>query len=824
VQSRKKARVGPVQSGASTARTSSDPLNLPDAIGPRKRFWFRVTAISSPVIFLLTLEAALRLAHWGYPTSFFLRKQQGGQTVLVDNPKFGWRFFPREVARTPEPFSIPAKKPASSVRIFLFGESAAMGDPDPSYGFGRQLERILQARHPGQAIEVINVAMTAINSHVIREIAKNCAPLQGDYWLIFAGNNEVVGPFGAGTVFGRQAPPLRVVRFNLAFRKTRVGQLLAWLARDSREPKTWRGMELFLGQQVARGDARLRQVYQSFEHNLNDIAEIGRHSGAQVLFSTVPVNLRTSPPFASMHRHGLTEAELQDWNQSFAAGQQARAEGRFTEALTAYARATRIDTDYAELAFVRAQAEAALGQSSAAEKDFSLARDLDGLRFRADSQINRSVREVAAHYQAPLVDAETDFAQSPQAAVLDEHFYDHVHLNFAGSYRMASLFATAIEKNWPGTPASSGDRLSRGETARRLAFTDFDQHRVGEEMRARLQQPPFSSQSNFQQRDQQWREALAHFHPDTNALVSVYRSAVGLSSNDWILRANFARVLEFGGDRAGASTQWTSVSQLLPDSARPWFNLGRLADSMGDRPKAEALLRRALEREPGSVEIITELGVLLAEQGETNQAMQQYRAALRLQPGFSAARVNLGVLFAQSGDAAGAKIEYQQTLKRDAENVDARINLANLLSKEGQDAAARALYEEALKLPAGNPMAQFKLGRWLMANNRAAEAIPHFEAMVQARPDQAEAHYELGHALAQTGNNAAALDQFAEAVRLDPALVEAHLNYGVALAKAQRYAEAAAEFRETLRLAPDHRLAARMLENATRAMNRVPAP
>ena len=44
--------------------------------------------------------------------------------------------------------------------------------------------------------------------------------------MIYMGNNEVVGPFGAGTVFGPQAPPLPLIRGSLALKSTRTGQLL----------------------------------------------------------------------------------------------------------------------------------------------------------------------------------------------------------------------------------------------------------------------------------------------------------------------------------------------------------------------------------------------------------------------------------------------------------------------------------------------------------------------------------------------------------------------------------------------------------------------
>jgi hypothetical protein len=191
--------------GKPGARTPEIQRPAEVLISPAKRWWFRLLIVVGPLLLLVVLELGLRLAGCGYPTAFFLNYRQGDRPMLTDNPKFGWRFFPSEVARAPWPLFLAARKPPGTVRIFVLGESAAMGDPEPSYGFARQLGQILQARHPDQTIEIVNAAMTAINSHVIREIARDCGPREGDFWLVFAGNNEVIGSYGAGTEFGRQA-------------------------------------------------------------------------------------------------------------------------------------------------------------------------------------------------------------------------------------------------------------------------------------------------------------------------------------------------------------------------------------------------------------------------------------------------------------------------------------------------------------------------------------------------------------------------------------------------------------------------------------------
>jgi len=792
-------------------------------MSPVRRRYFRLALFLGPFILLGMLELGLRLAGYGYPTAFFLRSPGGDRFMLTDNSKFGWRFFPPAVARAPRPQYFAAQKPPGTVRIFVLGESAAMGDPEPAFGFARQLERLLQARHADQHIEVINAAMTAINSHVIRQIARDCRPCAGDFWLVLAGNNEVIGPYGAGTVFGRPGLGLAAVRLNLALQTTRVGQWLAEAGRSSSEPANWEGLELFLGHQVPRDDPRLPAVYANFAANLTDLAALGRQSGATVLFATVPVNLRDSPPFASRHRPGLRADELAAWETGFATGTRAQAAGQFAAALTAYQPAAHIDGEHAQLIYQRAQCELALRQTASADTDFRLARDLDTLRFRSDSRINDIIRDVATARGVPVADADRQFAALPGEGIPgDNLFYDHVHLNFTGNYQMARLFAAEVEAHWPGPPAPAPPWLTEAEVRRRLAYNDFDQRRVAAEMRARLQQPPFNRQSNFHQRDAQWQATIAALDAPATNFSSNYEAAVTLAPDDWVLHAGFARLDEAANDLSGAATQWREVARLLPHSALGWASLGRLARLAGDAAQAADFVGQGLQQQPDSVETLTESGLVEASRGNTNQALRQFRRALRLQPGFSAARVNLGLLLARAGDATGAAAQYREELRWHTNNVEARINLANLLSRQGQTAQALVLYEQAVEIQPDNAITRYNLGRLQAASNRPVEAVQNFQTALQQHPEVAEIHFELGNALARLGKDGDALAEFAEAARLKPDLVEARFNYGVALARIGRYPEAGEEFRETLRLRPDYPGARQMLDEATHDQTRPP--
>ncbi|HEY5909761.1 MAG TPA: tetratricopeptide repeat protein [Verrucomicrobiae bacterium] len=782
----------------------------------RRQWWFRLVALLLPVSLVILAEIVLRLAGFGYPTSFFLETVKDGRRELIENPRFGWRFFPARLARTPQPLSLAATKPAGSVRIFVFGESAAMGDPAPAFGFGRQLEVMLQARHPERTVEVINVAMTAINSHVMREIARDCAGLGGDCWIVYAGNNEVIGPYGAGTVFGRQAPPMMAVRLALTLKRTCLGQWIGGLRRQPNLPERWEGMELFLNQHVSLGDPRLERVYQNFSANLEAVIDRGRSSGAKVIVATVPVNLKDSPPFGSKHRAGLNPERVRAWDTEFVAGCDAEQQGRTADALSAYQRAAQIDPDYAELVFRRATCELAQGDPAAAGKDFVRARDLDTLRFRADTELNRVIREVAKAKKLRAVDTGVELAAGTATGVPGEElFYDHVHLNFHGNYVVAHLLASEIEREVFGSAGKvASEILKEDEVAKRLAFTDYERRLVIEEIRARLQQPPFSAQRNFKDRDERWRQVLEGLAAGAKDCLPQYAEALASRTNDWTLHANYARALEAAGHGQAAALEWQQVVRLMPHEPDGWFQLGNLALNGRNFSEAQRLLREALRRNPRSTEALNGLGLAASGLGQNSEAKDYLKAALKVDPRFSSARINLAVLLGNAGEAAAAAAEYRTVLAGESNNVAARINLARLLSAEGKSAEAISLLKRAVELKPDQPVAQYDLGNALSAQQQYGEAILHYLAAVKARPEFVEARYNLALEMARAGRMKEALVHFAEVVRLRPEFADAHFNYGVALARQKRYGEAVREFRETLRINPQHAAAGGALQRA----------
>ena len=814
------------------ARPQSKSKPAPRPVRPglgltrRQRWTFRCLALLSPLLLLAVLEVFLRLAGHGYSTKFFLPEINGGRTVLTDNPRFGWRFFPREMARTPQPVVLTPRKEPGTFRIFVFGESAALGDPEPAFGLPRMLQAMLELRFPARKFEVINVAMTAINSHVVREMARDCAPLEGDVWVIYMGNNEVVGPFGGGTVFSQQVPGLAFIRATLWLKQFRVVQALTPLGR--RGPAEWQGMEMFLKQQVRRDDARMKKVYAHFRENLDDIVHTGHRAGAKIVLSSVAVNLRDCPPFASQHPPAVSQAERATVADALARGLALMQAGQFAEAQAVLAKAWPTtgatgDNSYAELFFHLARCELALGSNDAARVHFNLAKEWDTLRFRADDEINAIIRACAAAARPPVsfVDAAEVLAKQTATGLPgQDDFYEHVHFTWEGNYRLArALFGAVVQS----LPALSTNNASAGvptmeACARRLGWSDWNRLEVYGEVRKRLQEPPFNAQFGHAERDQIWAQRIetlnARLTPENyREVTALYEAAGRAQPDDWVLRENFATLLEANGEILPAMQQWKEVMRLLPHDTQAYHHVGNLLDTAGRSEEALPFFRTALRRNPALVEARNGMALALANLGRTTEAKQEYERILQARPQFSEARVNLGLLLAQQGKPEEARRQYELALQYDTNSTAAHINLGKLLNRRGDKAGAVTHYEAALRLNPKNAVAHFNLGNALLASNPQA-AAGHYAEAVRTRPEFAEARLGLALELAKSGRTAEALGHFAEAVRLRPELAEARFNYGVALAKSGRFEEAARQFGETLRLQPNHPGAREFLERA----------
>ena len=732
-----------------------------DALPTTSRKWlFRLVAlVVIPLVLLGGIEAGLRLAGYGNDPGLFKKITIGGGNFFVNNEPFGPRFSPPQLARSLGPIRMPVKKAADTYRIFILGESAAMGDPEPAYGAGRYLEVLLSARYPKTHFEIVNLGITAINSHVILPIARDCARHDGDLWIIYIGNNEMVGPFGAATVFGVKAAPLSLIRLTLAIQKTRLGQLLANLGRKLKggnaNAPSWGGMEMFVGNQLAVDDPRKEIVYQNFSQNLHDIVKAGLNSGAKILLNTVAVNLKDCAPFASIVSSNLPPADRTQFAQFFKEGVQAEEQDDFVRAARQYESAARLDPTVAELQFRWGRSLLQLTNIAAAREHFQLACDDDALPFRTDSRLNDLIaatgRELANDKLVLFDTAGALAANTPSRLCGGEVFYEHVHFNFDGSYQLGRAWAAQVAAMLPA--AISGNAVTNGWVSQeacdlRLGLSDWNRSMILQHMVGRLQQPPLSGQldnaARVKKLEMQLQELQFRMTP-TNAARAMenFQTAMQRTPDDYCLLENVALFLQSTGDLPQATAQWRHVRDLLPQDFLVYFQLGRVLELQNQWAEAETNLRQAVALRPSLTEGWIELGNVLARQEKFAAALACYSSARQQRPQDEQMPLRSGKVLAKLNRHDEAMENYRAAIKLNASDWEPHFELGGELDSAGQLAEAGNEFGEAARLNPGNVRAHFNFGVLLAKQNRLNEAQREFEAAVRLDPAYTKAQEYL---------------------------------------------------------------------------------
>jgi len=744
--------------------------------------------------------------------------------MWIQNDHFAERFLGREMARQPFPLAISATRSPNKIRVFVFGESAAFGDPQSEFGLPRMLKAMLETRFPGTEFEVINAAMTAINSHAILPIARDCPSSPGDIWVLYMGNNEVVGPYGAGTVFGPKAPRMAFIRCSLALKATRTGQLLERMlaSLDKRAPskKEWGGMQMFLKSQVRQNDTHVDTVYANFRRNLDDILSAGHRMGANIVVSTVASSLKDCAPFASLHRSGLTGSDLQKWDELNQKGIEAQRAGRPAEAAEQYRQAAQVDDTFAELHFRWGQCCLALTRVDEAFQHFTRARDLDTLRFRCDSRLNEIIRTTASDREAEGIRfADTAAALENPTRPTERHddiFYEHVHLTFEGNYLVALSLAEQIQKFLPENVATTTKAQQPWPTldhcARRMAWTDVSRREAASMIYSRLNDAPFTNQMNHSEQMARLGRQLEELTPaiqpaGLQQAAARCRDAIALSTNDWVLHSLLGRLEQRLGNYANAAKSWHHVVELMPYYGEAWEAFGAVLAEQKQNDQALAAFDHALQIEPVSLNALTGKGQIFVSEGKFDLAASSFEAALKIKSYWGPAHLGLAKALDAMGRNQEADRHFREALQ-DRLNTPASYKVLGQVSFEkGWLAEAARNFSDALRLDPSDAITHLDLGVTLGKLDRQAEARTHYAEAVRLDPNLAEAHARLGLELGRQGDNAGAVEQFSEAVRLKPDYLEARLNFGIALKKQRRTAEARQQFEEVLRRNPTNSVA-----------------
>jgi tetratricopeptide (TPR) repeat protein len=255
------------------------------------------------------------------------------------------------------------------------------------------------------------------------------------------------------------------------------------------------------------------------------------------------------------------------------------------------------------------------------------------------------------------------------------------------------------------------------------------------------------------------------------------------------------------GRLSDAIAEFKQVTELAPNLAAAFVNLGAAYMQNRDYGAAIAPLKRALQLNPDLVGADQMLGYALLAQGYAAEAIP-YLEKAHVQDALGIAQLKAGKL-ADAIDNLRAALAKRPN---DPELLYYLGRASGLLSKEAFDAleanypdSARAHqslaegyaalrqipeaekeYQQALKLRADTPGVHLALGELYAAASEWPKAEEQYRAESNLQPGDAETAYRLGDALLQEGKVKDALAELVRADRLRPEMPETLYSLGKA--------------------------------------------
>jgi len=476
---------------------------LQESLPHWKGFLYRFIAVLLPVLLILITEIILRLnGYGGYPS--FIRETgilSSGEKLCIVEPAASKPYFYNNPSRPgyAEQSSFIMPKPANTIRIFLIGESAAKGYPQPkNLSMSSFFQAMLSDLKPGKIIEVINLGTTAVASFPIVYMVRDALKYDPDLFISYTGNNEFFGAYGTASINSTGIfPPwtLPVLRWlnGLAI----VQAVYELTGNSGDENRTL--MEQMIKQIKIPYDASIREdAAENLRYSLGEIAGEVKSANVELILCTTASNESGLEPLGEEDLNSLSREKKDKLDKLLKEGK-----GLISQnpdmALEKLITALSIAPEHAGVNFYLAKAYAALGEMTKARRHFLAARNFDTMPWRPVDMTESAIRDISRSHGTVLCDIANLFRDSSSSgATGGDLMDDHVHLSLKGQAEAARLMLKAMSM-LKGDLSTDIDKINNLPDwkyyAEKLGSNIYDDYRVNHTLRV-LFNVPFMRRSN----------------------------------------------------------------------------------------------------------------------------------------------------------------------------------------------------------------------------------------------------------------------------------------------------------------------------------------
>lgn len=476
---------------------------LQESVPHWKGFLYRFIAVLLPVLLILITEIILRLnGYGGYPS--FIREAgtlPSGYKLCIVEPAASKPYFYSNPSRPgyAEQTSFLMPKPRNTIRIFIIGESAAKGYPQPrNLSISAFLKAMLSDIKTDKNIEVIDLGTTAVASFPIVYMVKDALEFEPDIFISYTGNNEFFGAYGSASVNSTGIFPARMLPVLRWLNGLAIVQALYHLFTDEQSGDLTL-MERMIGKVLIPAKSSLRDdAAANLKYSLGQMADDINSAGVQFILCTTASNESGLRPLGEEDLSGLSETQKNDLALL-------RKEGEkyitFSPALAVekLLAALSIAPYHAGINFSLGKAYSKLGDRVRARKYYLAARNTDTMPWRPVDATESAIREVSRNRNILLCDVANGFRDlSSEGASGWDLVDDHVHLSLRGQGEAARLILksmTGLKGPLTITPDEINKLPGWEVYAAESGANIYDDYRVHHTLRV-LFNVPFMRQSN----------------------------------------------------------------------------------------------------------------------------------------------------------------------------------------------------------------------------------------------------------------------------------------------------------------------------------------
>lgn len=630
----------------------------PAAKGNRERI-FKIILVFIPILFFILLELTLRVIGYGKDIPLLQTFTPSPANYII-NPELGARYFPATGVKpaVSQTDIFLKEKPDNLYRIFVLGGSSAAGYPYMFNGrFSSMLKVLLEKHYPKKRFEMVNFAMPAVASYTLRDIALELGPHQPDLVLIYAGHNEFYGGLAVASAesLGRQR---WLVNLFLSLRNYKtlnlVRDFMSWLRSGNGAQKD-RGtlMERMVQEKEVPYNSELfHQATEIFQGNMEDIIAYFIAREIPVVVGSLVSNIRHQAPFTDVFSAGTNQSSWQGNYQKALASFKA---GDIDGSLKAINLCIQQDSLPASQYYLLGEIKEAIGDSAAAYDAFYLAKEYDGLRFRASEDLNEILYKFRDDEKVLLAPVKEAFEKySPGRLIGKTLMLEHLHPTITGYALMAKAYATTIlNAKLCGPPAVSS--VPDQEWLSELGITYIDREVARIRIDYLMSGWPFQKDSPHPKREYKIRNAT----PLQTLALKFWMDEINWEQ----LHVETAAFYSQQEDWENAAREYKALIRATPINSAPYIFLGQCLMRLNRFDEALTAFNQALSVEPGAY-AYKMVGSIYLQQGNAAKAVPYLEQAVQADPADLQSLFSLSQAYTSAEKFSQAKGAVEQLLQR----------------------------------------------------------------------------------------------------------------------------------------------------------------